>query len=184
MQGYVIMSRQLKNHVHYMVNALHDDVIKWKQFPRYCPFVRGIHRSPMNSPHKGQWRGALMFPLICAWMNSWANNQGAGDLRRHRAHYDVTVMVAHDADSESCTITIINFSGCFLPIFPKVNWVCDMCLSAERCFILIISILFDLASYTCTELTYRMIIMPVNSKLSSPLCRTVLYVQVHGRNSK
>ena len=26
----------------------------------------GIHRSPVNSPHKGQWRGALMFPLICA----------------------------------------------------------------------------------------------------------------------
>ena len=32
-----------------------------KHFPRNCPFVRGIHRSPMNSPHKGQWRGALMF---------------------------------------------------------------------------------------------------------------------------
>ena len=34
----------------------HDDVIKWKLFPRYWPFVRGIHRSPVNSPHKGQWR--------------------------------------------------------------------------------------------------------------------------------
>ena len=43
---------------------LHDDVIKWKHFPRYWPFVRGIHRSPVNSPHKGQWRGALMFSLI------------------------------------------------------------------------------------------------------------------------
>ena len=43
-----------------------DDVIKWKRFPRYWPFVRGIHRSPMNSPHKGQWRGSLMFSLICA----------------------------------------------------------------------------------------------------------------------
>ena len=43
----------------------HDDVIKWKHFPRYWPFVRGIHRSPVNSPHKGQWRGALMFSLIC-----------------------------------------------------------------------------------------------------------------------
>ena len=70
----------------------HDDVIKWKHFPRYRPFVRRIHRSPMNSLHKGQWRGALMFPLICAWSNSWANNREAGDLRRHRAHYDVTVM--------------------------------------------------------------------------------------------
>ena len=46
------------------VAAKHDDVIKWKHFPRYWPFVRGIHRSPMNSPHKGQWRGALIFTLI------------------------------------------------------------------------------------------------------------------------
>ena len=49
----------------------HDDVIKWKHFPRYWPFVRRIHRSPVNSPHKGQWRGALMFSLICAWINGW-----------------------------------------------------------------------------------------------------------------
>ena len=33
-----------------------------------------------------------MFSLICAWTNDWANNRDAGDLRRHRAHYDVTVM--------------------------------------------------------------------------------------------
>ena len=44
-----------------------------------------------ESPHKGQWRGALMFSLICA--NDWVNNGEAGDLRRHRSHYDVTVMV-------------------------------------------------------------------------------------------
>ena len=70
----------------------HDDVIKWKHFPRYRLFVRGIHRSPVNSLHKGQWRGALMFTLICARINGWVNNGEAGDLRRHRAHYDVTVM--------------------------------------------------------------------------------------------
>ena len=69
-----------------------DDVIKWKHFPRYWPFVRGIHRSPMNSPHKGLPRGALMFSLIYAWINDWVNNREAGDLRRHRAHYDVIVM--------------------------------------------------------------------------------------------
>ena len=45
------------------VPAHHYDVIKWKHFPRNWPFVRGIHRSPVNSPHKGQWRGALMFSL-------------------------------------------------------------------------------------------------------------------------
>ena len=44
---------------------IHDDVIKWKHFPGYRPFVRGIHRSSVTSPHKGQWCGALMFTLIC-----------------------------------------------------------------------------------------------------------------------
>ena len=74
-------------------NQAHDDVIKWKHFPRYWPFVRGIHRSPVNSPHKGQWYGALMFSLICVWIDDWVNNREAGDLRRYRAHYEVTVMV-------------------------------------------------------------------------------------------
>ena len=49
-------------------------------------------RSPVNSPHKCQWRGLLVFSLICAWINGWVNNHEAGDLRRHRAHYDITVM--------------------------------------------------------------------------------------------
>ena len=47
---------------------------------------------PVNSPHKGQWRGALMFSLICGWINNWVNNREAGDLRRHRGHFDVIVM--------------------------------------------------------------------------------------------
>ena len=71
---------------------IHDDVIKWKHFPRYWPFVRGIHRSPVNSSHKGQWCGALMFSLICVWINGSVNNREAGDLRRYYAHYDVTLM--------------------------------------------------------------------------------------------
>ena len=73
--------------------AMHDDVIKWKHFPRYWPFVRGIHRSPVNSSHKDQWRGALMFSLIYAWIIGWVNNGEAGGLRRHRVHYNVIVMV-------------------------------------------------------------------------------------------
>ena len=69
----------------------HDDVIKWKHFPRlsYWPFMLGIHRSSVNFPHKSQWRGTLMFSLICAWVN----NREAGDLRRHRAHCYVTGMI-------------------------------------------------------------------------------------------
>ena len=46
---------------------------------------------PVNSPHKGQWRGALMVSLICSWTNRWVNNREADDLRRHQAHYDVSV---------------------------------------------------------------------------------------------
>ena len=75
---------------------LHDDVIKWKHFPHYLPFVRGIHRSPVNVPHKGQWRKALMFSLICDRRNGWVNNRDADDLRRHHAHYDVIMMSAID----------------------------------------------------------------------------------------
>ena len=75
------------------IKTLHDDVIKWKHFPCYWPFVRGIHRSPVSSPHKGQWRGAWMFSLICAWINNWVNNREAGDFRCPRGHYDVIVMV-------------------------------------------------------------------------------------------
>ena len=51
----------------------------------------GAGNSP--GPVKGQWRGALMFSLIYAWINDWVNNREAGDLRRHRGHYDVIVMI-------------------------------------------------------------------------------------------
>ena len=47
--------------------------------------------TPVNSPYKGQWRGVLIFSLICAWINGWVNTREAGDLRRHRAHYDLIV---------------------------------------------------------------------------------------------
>ena len=77
--------------VHMPCHEIQDDVIKWNHFPHYWPFVRGIQRLTVNSPHKGQWRGALMFSLICAWMNGWVNNREAGDLRCHRDHYDVIV---------------------------------------------------------------------------------------------
>ena len=79
--------------VHSKIN--HDDVIKWKHFLCNWPSVRGIHRPPVNSPHKGQWRRAFMFSLICAWINDWINNCEAGDLRRHRTYYDVTVMLGY-----------------------------------------------------------------------------------------
>ena len=71
---------------------------------------------PVNSPHKGWWRGALIFYLICAWLNGWANNGEAGDLRRHRAHYDVSVM---------CSIQIPGFESC--PRHLKALWTLLIC---------------------------------------------------------
>ena len=82
------------SHSYTMFCRIHYDVIKW----RYWPFVRGIHQSPMDSHHKVQWRRALIFSLICAWTNGKANNPDACDFSRHRAHYDVTVMIWHDDD--------------------------------------------------------------------------------------
>ena len=102
----------MHNFIQISAQVIHNDVIWWKHIPSYWPFVRGIHRSPMNSthrgqwrpfmrgfhqssvnsPHKGQWRGDLVFSLICAWTNGWVKNQTAGDLRRHYTYYDVIVM--------------------------------------------------------------------------------------------
>ena len=127
----------------------HGDVIKWKLFPRYLPFVLGIHQSPMNSPHKGQWRGALMFSLICAaWINGWANNRDAGDLRRHCVLYDVTVMTLSSeiilgtcSAAERCHCLspypewslVLHLSVCSLPCLPKalyrrryINYACKI----------------------------------------------------------
>ena len=73
----------------------------WWHFPRYWPFVLGIHRSPANSSQKVQLRRALMFSLICAWINGWVNNGEAGDLRSHRAHYDVIVMTLYAAQTHT-----------------------------------------------------------------------------------
>ena len=84
----------------YHMHEYHDDVIKWKHFPRNWPFVR------VNSPHKCQWRGALMFSLICVWINDSVNNRDAGDLRRYRAHHGVAVMLLDVDQVDSITVEI------------------------------------------------------------------------------
>ena len=66
----------------------HDDVIKWNHFPRYWPFVWGIYRSPVNSPHKAE-----LWVFFYQRLNKrLSKNRDAGNLRRHRALYDVIVM--------------------------------------------------------------------------------------------
>ena len=78
------------------LQTTHVYVIKWKHFPRYWPFLRGIHRSSVNSPHKGQTRGALMFPFFCAWANGWTDDDVLG---RHYIHYDVTVITLTETEA-------------------------------------------------------------------------------------
>ena len=75
-----------------VIKEANDDVIQWKHFLRYWPFVKEIYRWPVDSPHKGQWGGSLLFSLNRAWTNGSANNRDAGDLRRHLSHCDVNVM--------------------------------------------------------------------------------------------
>ena len=62
-------------------------------FSALLALCAGKSTVPVNPPHKGKWRGALMFSLICAWINGCVNSLEAGDLRRHGAHYVVTVMI-------------------------------------------------------------------------------------------
>ena len=51
-----------------------------------------------NSPVTGEFPSQrpvtrnFQFSLICTWINDWVNNREAGDLRRHRIHYDGAVM--------------------------------------------------------------------------------------------
>ena len=77
----------------------------------------GIHRSPVNFPHKGQCYGALMFSLFRARTNGWVNNRDAGDLRRYCVHYDVTVMIRrlHQVSQRHQSLMLIpNFRTCLL----------------------------------------------------------------------
>ena len=86
-------------------------------FSALLAICAGNSLAPVNSPHKGQWRGPLMFSLICAWINGWVHNGEAGDLRRYRAHYDVTVMCLNSRDC--------HFGGYFFQCFAtlKINTI-------------------------------------------------------------
>ena len=78
-----------RNALHFKIH--HDDVIKWRHFPRNWPFVREI-TGPRWIPRTKASDAELWCFFICAWINRWVNNGEAGDLRRYRAHYDVIVM--------------------------------------------------------------------------------------------
>ena len=88
----------------YLKYAIGEEALQLKtggnEFTQCFVHVREIHQSLVDSPHKGQWRRAFMFSLICGWTNGWVNKRDAGDLRRQSAHYDVTVMDNHKPDNK------------------------------------------------------------------------------------
>ena len=79
-------------------NKLEFPQVTWwrhqvETFSALLALCEGNHRSPVDSPRKGQLRGKLMLPLFfCTWTHIWANNRDTGELRRHRTHYNVTVI--------------------------------------------------------------------------------------------
>ena len=79
---------------------------------------------PGEFPAQRQWRGALMFSLICVWINDWVNNREAGDLRRYRAHYDVIAM----------TWTYANVYPRILPHTSSCRTTFRLLLTLERLF--------------------------------------------------
>ena len=99
---------------------------------------------PVNSPHKGQWRGALMFSLICVWINGWENNRDASDLRRHRSPYDVIVMIEINHNELKTAATANFYHSSFLLANPigcaqRIDWVIQNV--SQRC----------LCKYSCQQ---------------------------------
>ena len=101
----------------------------------YPGMAIGLHSNVFS--HKSQWRGALIFSLICVWTNSWANNQDSGDLKRHRAHFDVTVVTAglFSICSEKGLIEAVSVQGYRLISIRipsiRINWSYDRLILNE-----------------------------------------------------
>ena len=126
----------------------HDDFIKWKHTPRYCPFVWGSRWPLVNSLHKGQWRRALMFSLISAWLNGRVNNHEAGDLRCHCTHYDIVVML-RILSVHKCICSLqglYSLSGKMS--CRQISW----CLEAKRLDVIIIISLWNLTGISAVLL--------------------------------
>ena len=85
----IIVSHEERSHLRLQY---HDDAIRWKHFPRYWHFVRGISDRWISLTKAGD-EELWCFLWSAPWMNGWVNNSEADDLRSHRVHCNVNVMI-------------------------------------------------------------------------------------------
>ena len=138
------------------MNAPHDDVIKWKHFPRNWPFVRGIYRSRWIPHTKASVAELWFFCLICIWINVWVSNLNAGYLRRYRGHYDVIVMTRSAEGGNSLSLWRRDFSTHREP----------------RCAFIGKNITPMLVRYKITLNQYKYHIIPYHTRNTRPLVQT------------
>ena len=147
---------------------IHDDVMKWKHFPCYWPFMRGIHRSPMT------WSFDICFDLHL--IKRLANNQDAGDLRRHYAHYGVTVMFNIDSKSIPNSRNIV--SSIVISIQFQIVYSYPFTAILKSIVQIVNKILFGLSeSKGCKNIAKY-----IKIHLIRPLAKICEYVRMHVRD--
>ena len=104
--------------------CLHSYFINCCSRPNNTIKFNNIRPLTCKFPHKGQWSGALMFSLICVWINGWVNNGEAGDLRRHRGHYDVNVMLLRLGGSVYGILNHAAYYGNLVTLSQHVIYTC------------------------------------------------------------
>ena len=114
--------------------SFHNDVIKWKHYSPYWPFVRRIHRHRWIPITKASHAELWCFLWSAPWINGWVNNRDAGDLRRHRAHYDVIIMgdiawftYPTAVDIENITVGALSISGLYVYDLIASKLYCQYC---------------------------------------------------------
>ena len=130
----MLLAKEIKfpNHIPWDVWLRHDDGIKWKHFPRYRPFVRGIHWSPVNSPQwpvtrsfdvffdlhlnkqlskqsRGWWFETWLARLTPLFPQLWAGLVGHPEFRQiyPSSAWDLVVTPAYDQDIPDLTTATV-----------------------------------------------------------------------------
>ena len=92
----------------FLIGNVHDDVIKWKHF-RVTGHLCGEFTGPRWIPAQRPVTRSFDAFLDLRRINGWVNYGEAGDWRRHRAHYDVIVMVTLNATGSDDRAWILTY---------------------------------------------------------------------------